>query len=293
LDNWDDFRFLLALYRDQTMSAAAQSLGTNITTVSRRIERLNESLGAPTFKKAGNGWQLTETGRRFIPLAERLEAALETDRNNRSSRDGVTADLTLAAPPMVFTGILIPHMQQLMRAHPGLSLNLINRINAQGLGEADIMIRYERPEQGRLITRRLGEINYRPYRSTLCAEPVEGWISIGRKYQNTPQGEYGRQVFGTESRISAELYEHIFRLMHQTGLYAIIPDWLAAAEPGLEPVLEDVEPMTLDVWVAYHDTRRQDVAIGVTVDWLVQSFRRSELELSAEGGAESGAAARA
>lgn len=278
MDNWDDFRFLLALHRSQTMSAAAQDLGTNITTVSRRIERLNESIGAPTFKKTGNGWQLTETGQQFVPLAERLEAALETDRNNRLSKDGISAALTVAAPPMVFTGILIPQLHSIMARHPGLSLNLINRVNVQGLGDADIMIRYERPIQGRLITRRLGEVTYRAYRSTTCPDPVEGWVSLGKKYDMVPQARFGQRVFGVQARISAELYEQKFSIMRATGMPAILPDWIAGSQPDIVAIDEDDEPLRLDVWVAYHDTRRQDVAIAATVDWLVQCFRKSPID---------------
>lgn len=277
MDNWDDFRFLLALHRSQTMGAAAQDLGTNITTVSRRIERLNESIGAPTFKKTGNGWQLTETGQLFLPLAERLEAALETDRNNRRSRDGISATLTLAAPPMVFTGILIPQMHNILSQHPDLSLNLINRVNVQGLGDADIMIRYERPVQGRLITRRLGEVTYRAYRSTACPNPVDGWVSLGKKYDLAPQARFGQRRFGTQPRVTAELYEQKFAIMRSTGMQAILPDWIADVQPDIVPIDEDDESLRLDVWVAYHDTRRQDVAIAATVEWLVQCFRRSGL----------------
>ena len=55
MNNWDDLRFLVALSKTGTMTAAAKSLGTNTATVSRRIERLSETLGMPAFIKTGEG----------------------------------------------------------------------------------------------------------------------------------------------------------------------------------------------------------------------------------------------
>ena len=49
MQNWDDLKFCLALERYQTMTAAARAVGTNTTTVSRRIDRLTEAAGEPIF----------------------------------------------------------------------------------------------------------------------------------------------------------------------------------------------------------------------------------------------------
>ncbi|MFQ5546527.1 MAG: LysR family transcriptional regulator, partial [Acidiferrobacterales bacterium] len=38
--NWDDIRFLLAIQRGRTLSAAARQLGVNQTTVARRLAAL-------------------------------------------------------------------------------------------------------------------------------------------------------------------------------------------------------------------------------------------------------------
>ena len=65
MENWDNLRFILALSRHRTMSAAAQALHTNVATVSRRIERANQDFGTPLFVKDQNGWLPTQAA---LPL---------------------------------------------------------------------------------------------------------------------------------------------------------------------------------------------------------------------------------
>lgn len=44
MTNWDDLKSLMQLAQSETMTNAAFALKTNVSTVSRRLERLNRSL---------------------------------------------------------------------------------------------------------------------------------------------------------------------------------------------------------------------------------------------------------
>ena len=72
MNNWDDLRFLVALSKTGTMTAAAKSLGTNTATVSRRIERLSETLGMPAFIKTGERTPLSYLAK---PMADYFNRA--------------------------------------------------------------------------------------------------------------------------------------------------------------------------------------------------------------------------
>ena len=69
--NWDDLKCLMHLAKGKTMTNASIALRTNVSTVSRRLERLNSELASPVLLKQGNGWDLTAYGRRLA------EASLE------------------------------------------------------------------------------------------------------------------------------------------------------------------------------------------------------------------------
>lgn len=72
----DDLLVLLAVGRTGRFNTAADDLGVNHTTISRRIASLEKSLGGRVLVKAAGGWELTDLGRQALTAAERVEAAV-------------------------------------------------------------------------------------------------------------------------------------------------------------------------------------------------------------------------
>ena len=60
--NPDDLLILLAVSRSGKFTTAAQALGLNHTTVSRRIAALEKALGGRVLARAAGGWEVTELG---------------------------------------------------------------------------------------------------------------------------------------------------------------------------------------------------------------------------------------
>ena len=72
--NPDDLLVLLAVSRSAKFTTAAQALGLNHTTVSRRIAALEKALGGRVLSRAAGGWELTELGAEAVRVAEQVEA---------------------------------------------------------------------------------------------------------------------------------------------------------------------------------------------------------------------------
>lgn len=80
--DWNDVRYFLALAREGSVRGAGGVLGVSHSTVARRIEALEGTLGARLFDRSRDGYQLTDAGRLMMPGAERIEgelAALERE----------------------------------------------------------------------------------------------------------------------------------------------------------------------------------------------------------------------
>src|SRR6195256_2023157 len=74
--DWDDFRFVLAIVRGGSVSAAAKQLGVDHATVIRRVDRLERHLSAKLFDRRKTGYLLTEAGQRVADSAEALESTI-------------------------------------------------------------------------------------------------------------------------------------------------------------------------------------------------------------------------
>src|SRR6185312_13287124 len=74
----DDLLVLLAVGRSGRYTTAAEELGLNHTTISRRIAALEESIGGRVLARVAGGWELTDLGREALAAAEAVESAVRS-----------------------------------------------------------------------------------------------------------------------------------------------------------------------------------------------------------------------
>lgn len=155
---WSDISVFLAVMRHGSAAAAARTLGTNQTTVSRRIARLEDRLGLKLFAPGPRGAQPTEAARRLFPDAEALEDAGETFlRHADDITRRLSGTIRLTAHPAAVryaAGLLL----QFEREHPDTKIVVDAETRTLSLedGEADIALRPGRRLTGdTLVARKL------------------------------------------------------------------------------------------------------------------------------------------
>lgn len=275
MENWDNMRFVLALYRHRTMTSAAQALNTNVATVSRRIERTGQLLGAPVFVKDSTGWAPTDVALPLIRVAEEFDARLTADRNHRSVDEGrgLAATVQIAAPAFFNSMVLVPQVHRLLIDHPRLEVRIKNRAEAMGLGDNDIMLRAGRPDSGRVVARRMVTMTFRAYRSTQAQIRLPGWIDVESRTSTTTQKLLGAKLFTEPPSVTVSLFEQKLMLMRSTGMVAILADEVAAELPDMVPLDPAGASAAAEVWMVYHLTRRDDPGLRVVTDWIIDCFR--------------------
>src|ERR1700734_11791 len=77
MHNWDDLRVFLAVARHDSYEAAAIAVGLDATTVSRRVQRLEQALKCTLIARGPGGHTLTAVGRQFLESASAVELANE------------------------------------------------------------------------------------------------------------------------------------------------------------------------------------------------------------------------
>src|SRR5215468_10419426 len=74
--DWDQVRVFLAVARAGQLAGAADRLGLDVSTVSRRLDRLEEELRIHLFDRSKGGTALTVAAEAMLPAAEEMERAL-------------------------------------------------------------------------------------------------------------------------------------------------------------------------------------------------------------------------
>lgn len=271
--DWDDLRFLEALCRLGTASAAARELQVSASTVYRRIAALEEALGVPCIVRGEDEATPTELGRSLLAVGARLRrdvARVVTRARDESS--GMTGSVGLTTTEG-FLPLLAEPLSALIRTHPQLEVEL--QLDDFGPSvrrhEIDVAISIvEDPPPG-LVGRRLAPVRYGVFGTREGLE-TRRWIVTEAPRLGLgawEQDHAGQIVMRSNSRAATTAM-----LLRGLGI-GLLPRRLAALHPELvedEAFRESTEALTHPVWVLYHPERKQSVRIRALVDVLVEHF---------------------
>lgn len=212
MERWDDLRIFLAAFREGSCARAGTRIGVNQSTVSRRIAALESALGVRLFDRTPEGLVPTAAAEEIVPRAELFEATaaelVDAVEGLDTSSSGV---VRIASPFLIASELLAPALPEFLAERPGLRVELIAGDALVDLTrrEADLALRFVRPDRGDLIVRRVGTLRF--------------------------------DVFGTKSYLDAHRGESPAELawLDWDSGQAQLPDaaWLRAELPGVEPVL--------------------------------------------------------
>ena len=83
---WDDLRFVLAVARTGSALRAARTLGVDQTTVLRKLDLLETTLGTSLFERRKSGQTPTLAGKLVAETAERMEKEARALENALATR---------------------------------------------------------------------------------------------------------------------------------------------------------------------------------------------------------------
>lgn len=166
--DWSDLRYFLELARAGKLSAAAQRLAVEHTTVARRLVRLEELLGTALFDRRRDGYVLTEAGRALLPHAEAMESALlGAIAESGAKVTGAVGPVRIGTPEGLGICVVAPRLASLYAEHPELQVELmaLPRFPSLVTREVDILLTLDPPRSGRYVASRFCELNYHLYAS--------------------------------------------------------------------------------------------------------------------------------
>ncbi len=304
MTNWDDLKCLMHLARSHTMTNAAFALKANVSTVSRRLERLNSSLAEPALVKFGNGWKLTPYGERLAEASADFQVSLnqiETAELNAQNAKQVSRKITLSAPHVLVSAYLSGFFAGFADLHPGIELNIVaeNRHERTADGTVDLALHLERPSKGRLMCRKVGAIHTGIF-AKKSTHPTK-WIGLDHSMDNWPEMELAKQIFNSEPELRINTLDGIKSAVEQTGWAGLGIDALYPEHQGWKVIKSDdayasegedktqgslKSGYAREVWLVYHETRRHDTALRYVCDWIIKVFQNSQFKQSGAGSRE-------
>lgn len=164
--DWDNLRVFLAVARSGQILAAAKSLNLNHATVARKLDRLEEQLGAKLLERRTVGSSLTTAGEALLLRAERMESELLQAGSELSGAEAsISGIVRIGAPDGFGTFHLARELGKLANRHAGLTVQLVPLPRSFSLSrrEADIIVTIDRPKLGRAIIKKLTDYSLSVY----------------------------------------------------------------------------------------------------------------------------------
>ncbi|MGV9678673.1 LysR family transcriptional regulator [Nocardia sp. NPDC003482] len=296
----DDLLVLLAVGRSGRFVSAADELGLNHTTISRRIAALEHALGGRVLTRVTGGWELTELGREALAAAEAVESAvrsLAADADGARTLEGM---VRISATDGFSAYIAAPSAARVQRRHPRLAVEIVaatRRASVQRSG-VDLEVVVGEPKVLRAQAIRLGDYCLGLYgsRDYLGEHGMPGTIEELGRYPLVYFIESLLQVddldlasnfapMMRQSVSSTNVFVHVEATRAAAGL-GLLPCFMADRHADLVRVLPERVAVRLTYWlVARAETlRRPEVAAVVeAIRETVREQREALLGLPTTG----------
>ena len=141
--NWDDLKIFLALARRTKLSEAAIDVKLDVTTISRRIKRLEDCVGLTLFERLRHGHILTAHGDKLFAEAEQIEHRFEQiNASTRSSPNSPSGTIRVSVAEGFGAELLAPILGKFKSIYPEIEIDLVSGSGFLSLSkrEADVAI---------------------------------------------------------------------------------------------------------------------------------------------------------
>ncbi len=283
--NWDDLRVFLTLAREGTLTTAAKALGVSHPTVARRVQALEKQIGARLFERLPDRFVPTQAGEGLLADTEAMEkAALSIHRRSATLSDTVSGVVRLSAGEEI-SALLARYLPDLRQRLTQIEFELTARHTMLNLSrrEADLVIREQVPDLADIVARKLGRAAYAIYahpslavaRLSPAAFKTVPWVGFDDDHTRMPgQVWLQERLDGGRPAIRCNNWLVVRETARWGGGYAILPCYLADADPQLQRVGSPIADVFADQWMLVHRDLRALPRVRAVMDAVIELFQR-------------------
>lgn len=275
--NWDDLRIFLAVARKGSISGAAQQLGVQHSTVSRRMRALEKKLGVRLIERKKGGYEFTAAGETLERTARHMEHEVLAAEGAISNMDTkLTGELRVTAINNMASSVLMPMFASFSRRFPDVHLHIhvSNTYASLSQREADIAIRLTNTPTETLIGRRLGTVastiyGSRHYLEKLASEGGKAtWLGVeccGFHQSWTKEACGGRSHnFYLDDTLLTKA-----ALKQDLGV-AYLPCFMGDPDPDLKRYCPPDPELNLGLWLLFHPDLKHTARVLAFRDYMAK-----------------------
>lgn len=281
--DWSDLRYALAVGNAGSLAGAARKLGVNHTTVLRRLDALEQHLGARLFERHRTGYHPTEAGTMLLDLARRMaDQADEIERRVLGRDRELTGPLRVTTAFVIMEHLLPEPLAGFSRAYPGIEVEVVENAFLVDLSrrhadqaqtwaklEADVALRLSANVAEHLVGRQVGMTHCKVYAmrgakdlpqavtplATLIKDAP--WVAFERDAHSRVYDRWMRQQLAQANvRLRVDIFNAMVAMI-RTGIgVGVLPTFMETKHPEIIPVSDVVPELSVPVWMLTHPDLR-------------------------------------
>jgi DNA-binding transcriptional LysR family regulator len=292
--NWDDLRIFLSLARGGTLTTAAKALGVSHPNVARRVQALEQQIGARLFDRLPDRFVPTAAGEELLADTEAMEkAALSINRRSAGLSDTVSGVVRLSAGEAM-AALLARHLPELRKSLDRIEFELTASHTLANLSrrEADLLIREQTPDLGDIVARRLGRVAYAVYghpslaadKPSMAALKAMPWIGFDDDHSYMPGQPWLRELLdGAKPAVRGNNWLVLHEAARAGAGFAVLPCYLGDTDGSLRRVGGVIPEVFADQWLLVHRDLRALPRVRAVMDAVVTLFQRERPLLEGRG----------
>ncbi|MFJ4657137.1 LysR family transcriptional regulator [Nocardia sp. NPDC088792] len=278
--NPDDLLVLLAVGRTGRYTAAADELGINHTTISRRIATLEQALGGRVLTRGAGGWELTDLGREAFTAAEAVENAVRTITSEADGSRLLEGVVRMSATDGFSAYLASPAIARVQRDHPKVTVEIITATRRASIQRSslDIEVVVGKPQVRRAEAIALGDYTLGLYAAReylarngnpatiadLAAHPLVYFIDSMLQVDDLDLAS-SFAVAMRESITSTNVFVHVEATRAAAGI-GLLPCFMADLHPDLVRVLPERIAVRLTYWLVTRPETRRRAEVAAVVN---------------------------
>jgi len=284
--DWDGMQYFLEVVRAGSVSAAAETLGVNQTTVSRRIASLESYLGKDLFVRNGKRWVITAIGEQLASTAERMaEEANTIQRHVMADSQDLSGLLRITVADVCTQGLMMPALNAFTEQYPEVDLEIIATLDELNLAtrEADVALRTTDEPPANLVGKCIGQLGYAIYGTKEILQQVQmdpdsgsvpciTWIGDGHT-----RAPWIEKSFPRTKRVYRTGELGVMLQMTQQGMgMAQMPCVFCDKDPHLHRIPAPFVERGWGLWVLSHVDLRTTARVRIFRDFLVEELEKQK-----------------
>ena len=281
--DWNRARAFLVTAEEGSLSAAARALGMAQPTLGRQVDALEQELDIVLFERVGRGLSLTPSGIELLDHVRTMgDAANKVSLTAMGQSQSIDGSICIAASETYASLVLPPIIHKLHAQEPGITIEIVASNSPSDLRrrEADIAIRNFRPTEPDLIAKKIKDVPARLYATPAYIEKI-GNPAVPYDLRNADfinidstgallngLNMMGLNLSQKNFPVMTESYNVMWELVKNGVGIGILDGNIGDAEPLVERVLPDLEPLMFPIWLVAHRELNTSRRIRMVFDLL-------------------------